>query len=299
MKLAMRFPLGKWGLSLLLAAFLCFGCVSIPEVPYVVSGRGDAAVVTREAVCRNDPSGLSAVPGEGHRQGIDPGGFTLFSWNVMKEERDGWKEDFQRLAREADLLTLQEASLSETLREQMREGRYHWDLTAAFLYRSRETGVLTGSRIPPASLCVSRFSEPLAVIPKTSLVSRYPLAGTDRFLLVANVHLINFTFDTDRYREQLRILERTISSHEGPLLLAGDLNTWSGGRMEVVEGLTSRLGLRGVEFAEEDLASFFGRPVDHVFTRGLEAVDARVIKVSTSDHNPVVVRFRVPGRGGI
>jgi endonuclease/exonuclease/phosphatase (EEP) superfamily protein YafD len=297
MKSAMRISVG-W-ISLLLPVLLVTSCVSIPETPYVVSGLGSDVTLEREALCRDDRSGFSALQDENHREGIDPRGFTLFSWNVMKEGRDGWKEDFRRLAVDADLLTLQEVSLTEVLREQLQDGRYYWDLTAAFLYRSRETGVLTGSRTVPASRCVSRFSEPLAIIPKTVLVSRYPLAGTDRSLLVANVHLINFTVDTGRYEEQLRELEELLSSHDGPLLLAGDFNTWSGGRMEVVEGLTARLGLSGVELDREDLASFFGRPVDHVLYRGLEPVDVRVVKVSTSDHNPVMVRFKVPVRGEI
>lgn len=297
MNLALRIAAG--GAILLLPVLLVASCVSIPEKPYVVSGQGGHVTLEREALCREGRSEFPVLQGERHQEGIDPGGFTLFSWNVMKEGRDGWQEDFQRLAADADLLTLQEVSLTDKLREQLSDGRYYWDLTAAFLYRGREAGVLTGSRLAPASLCLSRFSEPLALIPKTVLVSRYPLAGTDRVLLVANVHLINFTVDTGRYREQLRELERIISSHEGPLLLAGDFNTWSGGRMEVVEGLAARLGLSGVELDGEDLASFFGRPVDHVLYRGLEPVDARVERVSTSDHNPVMVRFRTPPGGEI
>jgi endonuclease/exonuclease/phosphatase (EEP) superfamily protein YafD len=283
---------------LLSLSLLASSCVTIPDAPYVVSRRGGAEDVAREALCRDDGAEFPNLPGEERREGIDPDGFTLFNWNVMKEGREGWREDFRRLAADADLLTLQEASLTEELRRELEEGRYHWDLTAAFLYQKRETGVLTGSRTAPASLCLTRFSEPLAVIPKTVLVSRYPLAGRDRFLLVANVHLINFTVDTKRYREQLQELEKILASHEGPLLLTGDFNTWSARRMGVVDGLVERLGLRGVEFAEEDLASFFGRPVDHVFYRGLETADARVLKVSTSDHNPVMVRFSVPFRTG-
>ena len=272
-------------------------CVSIPEKTYVVSGWGEGGAVMRQAECREDrPAAVRT--GDTHREGIDPDGFTLFNWNVMKGAAEGWEADFSRLTAAADLLTLQEASLTEAFEELLSESRYHWDLAAAFLKNSRETGVLTGSTSLPASLCITRFAEPLVVIPKTVMVSRYPLAGTRRFLLVANVHLINFTVDTGEYRRQLKDLERFLLAHDGPLLLSGDFNTWSGGRAEVVADLIARLGMRGVDFPEEDLASFFGRTVDHVFYRGLETVDARAVRVSTSDHNPVLVKFRVAPQAG-
>ena len=291
-------------ISIILSATLLFSiltmsssCVSIPGKAYVVNDRGEGVAVVQQAECRDDRREFTPAGGT-HREGIDPGGFTLLNWNVMKGGAEGWEADFSRLTADADLLTLQEASLTGTLEKLLSEGSHHWDLAAAFLKNSRETGVLTGSTSLPASLCITRFAEPLAVIPKTVMVSRYPLAGTSRFLLVANVHLINFTIDTGEYRRQLSDLERFLVAHDGPLLLTGDFNTWSAGRVEVVAGLISRLGLEKVEFPEEDLASFFGRTVDHVFYRGLEPVDARAVRVSTSDHNPVLVKFRIAPHAG-
>ena len=35
----------------------------------------------------------------------------------------------------------------------------------------------------------------------------------------------------------------------------------------------------------------FGRALDHIYVRGLRASDARVIPVSSSDHNPLRVRL--------
>jgi len=288
----LKMPLA--GLGLLALAASLTACVSIPKEAYVVSGQARVEHIESKAECSEAPLGPLATPGSSHDRGIDPAGFTLFTWNVMKGGREGWDDDFLRLAGRADLLALQEASLSEALRRVVHDGRRHWDLSAAFLIGNRETGVLTGAPTAPADLCVSRFAEPLVPVPKTVLVSLYPLAGTSRFLLVANVHLINFTLDTDEYREQLRQLEILLSSHRGPLLLTGDFNTWSGRRMAAVEKLAVRLGLRGVEFAEGDRASFLGRSVDHVFFRGLETVAARAERVSTSAHTPLLVTFRVP-----
>lgn len=293
------FTVRKWGLSLLVLAAGSSGCVSIPEAPYVVSGRGGIESVREEARCRDGHLHLRVPPGGYHVEGIDPEGFTLLSWNVMKGGREGWQEDFARLAGEADLMTLQEAYLTDSLRELLREGGHHWDLTAAFLNRKRETGVLTGAKAPPALFCVTRLSEPLVVIPKTALTSFYPVAETGLFLLVTNVHLINFTVGTNGYRDLLRELGGILTPHRGPILLVGDFNTWSGGRMEAVKELTGRLGLREVSFADQGPTQFLGKIVDHVYYRGLEPIAARVVEVSTSDHHPLLVEFRVLEREGI
>jgi len=275
------------------------GCVSIPKAPYVVSGGGGSEVVRNEVGCGESSIDTAARPGGLHGEGIDPGGFTLLNWNVQKGGQEGWAADFARLAADADLLALQEAYLTDPLRGLLREGDYRWDMAAAFLNREHETGVLTGSKSAPVAFCVTRFAEPLVVIPKTALTSLYPVAETDLFLLVVNVHLINFSVDTVQYRGLLGTLEESLASHEGPLLLTGDFNTWSNGRLKVVEGLRDRLGLTAVAFAEGGLSRFLGKNVDHVFYRGLEPVEARTVKVATSDHNPLLVTFRVLRRGGV
>ena len=66
---------------LLSLSLLASSCVTIPEAPYVVSRRGGAEDVAREALCRDDGSESPVLPGEGSREGIDPDGFTLFSWS--------------------------------------------------------------------------------------------------------------------------------------------------------------------------------------------------------------------------
>jgi endonuclease/exonuclease/phosphatase (EEP) superfamily protein YafD len=279
------------GFCLLGVALLAVGCVSVPKESYLLSLREGSERVTRAAACgAGEPGGF--VPARG-ADGIDPGKFTLFNWNMMKGGRQGWEDDFLDLAGGADLLTIQEAYLTKTLSRVLRQGRYQWDLTAAFLNRRRETGVLTGSRGSPVYSCAFRFPEPLTALPKTILASFYPIAGMDELLLVANVHLINYTMGTKEYRRQLRELEDLLALHQGPLILLGDFNTWSDARMAEVAGVTERMALRAVDFVGESLSPFLGRIVDHVYYRGLEAIDARAVEVSTSDHNPLLVTFRV------
>ena len=280
-------------ISLVLPAVILLGCVSIPKEPYLLSQREGVERVDRKARCGEEGPGNPVVSGDFRREGIDPEGFTLFSWNTKKGGMEGWELDFATLSAGADLMTLQEVIMTDGLRRLLDDGCDQWDMSTAFLSRKRETGVLTGARTPPDQVCADKYAEPLLIIPKAVLVSRYPLADREKSLLVANVHLINFTVGVEEYLGQLQRLEETISSHDGPLLLTGDFNTWSDGRSAAVRALAGRLSLREVGFTEDHRTSFFGRTVDHVFTRGLETVDARVMRVATSDHNPLLVTFRV------
>jgi endonuclease/exonuclease/phosphatase (EEP) superfamily protein YafD len=48
-------------------------------------------------------------------------------------------------------------------------------------------------------------------------------------------------------------------------------------------------GLKAVSFNDDNRALFFGRPLDHIFTRGLALRHSQSLQVSTSDHNPMFV----------
>ena len=83
-----------------------------------------------------------------------------------------------------------------------------------------------------------------------------------------------------------------LASHQGPIVFAGDLNTWTAGRKAVLESVASRLGLEEVRLERDVRKRFFWNQVDYVFIRGLGVVNARVIEVDSSDHHPVSVVLR-------
>jgi hypothetical protein len=128
---------------LLTGVLVCVGCVSIPPSPYVVKRGGDAGEVS---VC-DSGTVPSAVRSSESREGIDPAGFTLASWNMRKNSRRGWQKELRLFAGDADLIALQEAYLTRELRAVLEERGYRWDMAAAFLYRGKETGVLTAARV--------------------------------------------------------------------------------------------------------------------------------------------------------
>ena len=198
---------------------------------------------------------------------------------------------------QADFILLQEAALDSGLEEQLGLLKNEWLLAVAFVYDEKQTGILTAGRIPPRAFCTIRGYEPVVKIPKIILLSTYPIKGSDSELLVINLHLVNFTIGTEAMRTQLEAAREKIKSHRGPVIVAGDFNTWNGERESLVREEMHALGLRMVSFSPDDRAEFFSHTVDGVYYRGLEVISATTHRVETSDHNPLEVHFRVVEAG--
>ena len=273
------------------------GCVSVAaqqqlldSTPVTQAGT-DNGSCSVEHIVHNAPHGVGAG-----RPGLDPDSISVLNWNIYKGLREDWATDFRRYIHKHDIVTIQEARLGDDLLRMLdREHRY-WALNSAFQYRDRGTGVLTAASVRPLYSCGQRTTEPLIQLPKTSLVSVYPIEGLDENLLVANIHGINFTPGVDAYREQIEELYFVMKDHGGPVVLAGDFNTWSEERMQIVDDLARLLALESLDYTNHNRTTLFGRALDHVFYRGLEPVEHATWQVTSSDHNPTRVRFRVSGR---
>ncbi len=272
-------------LSLLLSDGL-----AVPDHAYVLSG-GQGEVSTRSSgSCGGDGAAFteSAV-------GIDPAGFSIVSWNTHKGDDPDWQRDLVSLGADADIVLLQEAALGEHLRTQLSLMDRNWQLAPAFHSAGGETGVMSISPVRPSDYCALRETEPVIRIPKMALASTYPLHGTSELLLVVNVHVVNFTLALDSVRSQIEEIKEMIRSHRGPVVVAGDFNTWSAARLELIESELAALDLQPVAFHPDHRSRFFNRTVDGVFARGLDVVRAHSYPVHSSDHNPLSVHFRVSG----
>jgi endonuclease/exonuclease/phosphatase (EEP) superfamily protein YafD len=279
--------------GVILPAIAAAGCVNIPDSNWIVSQRGDVNTTWAADNCDAGQPAQSPVATSEQYPGLDPRGFSLLSWNILKGQRENWAEDFRRFSDKKDLIIIQEARLSDSMRNLLEEMNCNWDLAASFEYKHAKTGVLTVSKIEPGFVCVLQSKEPLIRIPKTILVTRYPISGTNQYLLVANVHLINFTLTTSHFRAQLQQLETLLSAHQGPVVVSGDFNTWSDERMQIVRAAADRLDLKTVTFEENTRVTVMGHKVDHIYYRGLKLIEAGCVTVKTSDHNPLMARFRM------
>ena len=285
-------PLRIFLLVLMILLFMGMtGCIVVPD-KNITLGQSDQTDII--SVCfdngslQPDLGGFSA----NRLHGLGTGGFNLLNWNILKRSKSGWESDFRQLSVQSDLLVIQEARLTGEMQALLQDGRYYWNLATAFEYRDVKTGVLTASKIKAVFQCSMRVDEPLVSIPKAVLINLYPISNSDQFLLIANVHSVNFTLGVAQYRTQWHKLEKILSKHQGPIVLSGDFNTWNQERKAVVESVTQRLNLKPVIFEADHRATFFDHPVDHVYYRELKPVKAMVHKVESSDHNPMLVTFR-------
>ena len=238
-----------------------------------------------------DPAHMVSVAAE-QTGALDPDGFSLLNWNVQKGQRDGWLEAFTRFIDGQDLITLQEAWLGEEFVALLASRGLGWDLATTFRTGDRETGVMTVSRTRPVSVCAQRTREPWLLLPKSQLISRFDLRESPRSLLLANIHSVNFTVGSGAFQSQIQSLTQTLRTHDGPLIVAGDFNSWSGKRLEIIHNLLlAPLSLTPVPFPGQTVKSLFGHRIDHIYYRGLDVVASRVEATTASDHNPMWTTF--------
>jgi len=228
-------------LCLLLGALVATACATVPRAVSnrtLRIGTPDAEVSACHPVA---PDHVVSSAEASYTEFLDPAKINLLIWNTQKGQDDGWLEEFEQLSVDQDLLVLQEAYL---------------------------TGVMTASQVAPASACVQRTMEPLLSLPKSTLISRYPLKGSDETLLVGNIHAVNFTLGMAAFRSQLDRLASELDEHEGPMIVAGDFNSWSQSRLGVLEEvLVEKRLMRRVVFNDKNPRAIFGYTVDHVYYR--------------------------------
>jgi endonuclease/exonuclease/phosphatase (EEP) superfamily protein YafD len=287
----------KWLASSVAIPLLC-GCISLTVEPRaVVSGPGGTTrVLTLN--CEAAERALQ-VDGNGDAAGVlDRRTLRLLIWNIHKEGDFGWRRDLSRLAAVSDVMLLQETALQPSLRNILNEAGLSWVMASSFIFDADDIGVLTATRIAPLASCTQRAVEPFTRIPKSAVISWLPIgdarAGPRETLAIVNVHAINFELSLVAYRAQLQSLADALAGHRGPIIFAGDFNTWSDARDRAVAENAARLGLTELKLSVDQRALFFGRHLDHIFIRGLQMIDVAAIPVDSSDHNPVVATLRLP-----
>lgn len=221
------------------------------------------------------------------------GQIQLLVWNIYKQNNPQWRSSIVDLSSGKSLVLLQEASATDELSAWIQ--RNHWDAKQvnAFKVMDVSAGVLTLSSAGPAKSCAYTYTEPWLQLPKSAIYTQYELSNGQQ-LAVMNLHAVNFTVGTEDYEKQLSQLESALSKHKGPLIFAGDFNSWSEKRMDVMREVLSKLSLKHVVFSPDYRTRFLtGYPLDHVFVRGLDVKKAEALKTSASDHNPLLVELQV------
>jgi endonuclease/exonuclease/phosphatase (EEP) superfamily protein YafD len=261
-------------------------CATVPAVQQAFAVGRDGVVVGTPLPCNRAAATTAAesLPGPTIR---------VLSWNLHKNDDPGWDADLARFAADSDLLLIQEAALTTELQRVLAVAGFDWLLASSFTLAGHETGVLNAARVRPASACVQRFFEPLLQLPKSAVIARYTVRGVAETLAVANVHSLNFALGLGEYSAQLEAMADELADHRGPMIVAGDFNTWSDSRVKALDAVMRRLRVASVLPAIDTRTQFLGRQVDYIFVRGLEVVYAEAPQVESSDHNPLRATLRV------
>jgi len=223
---------------------------------------------------------------------LDSGDIRLVNWNIQKGSDSEWTTDLATNQGSPDLMVLQEVPLNSKAWDQITADRHH-AFSPGYRTSKSLTGVMTISATKPLTQCNFVSVEPWLRSAKATVITEYGLTDTDQTLLVVNIHALNFTFGIHDFHKQIRRVQSVMTHHAGPILLSGDFNTWHWRRSEIMNEMTDSLGLEMLTYDEDHRKRFLGQPLDHIYIRGLEVLQATTREVDSSDHNPMSARFRL------
>ena len=287
-----RLPSGRAATATVIAlAALLPSCMALTERPRALVYSTDRLIRAQSLSCP-EAKRVVALDNE-NPAALDGSRIRILTWNLHKQADEGWQRDLYGFAKNNDLLLLQEVSFEDGLLQVIESEKLQWVMASSFLLEDRDLGVLTASRVRPIASCTQRIVEPILRLPKSAIISWFRLRGRSETLAVVNVHAINFSFSLGAYRQQFAALGDVLSEHRGPIVFAGDLNTWTEGRSDAVAVVAKRLGLTEINYRSDKRTLFFGKQLDHIFVRGLTTTDSVAFAVESSDHNPVAATLEV------
>ena len=221
---------------------------------------------------------------------FERGRIRLAVWNLCKGAGGGlFEHDFRMVCYRSDLILTQEALLSEKGLVTFCEPGF--EAIHAASYRRGDgvrDGVMTVARVsstPATHRIVCKYPEPVFKTPKVALVTFYRMQGREQSLMVINIHATLIR----RVKSALEEIEHLIANlpeHDGPIILAGDFNTFTAGYLEAISRCLRGIGLEYVPIPNDPRPALGA--LDQVFVRGLTIERIFVdTAIKNSDHFPV------------
>lgn len=216
---------------------------------------------------------------------------SVITWNAHKLADRQFLPDLATLSTDSDIILIQEAMHSNNLQNHFASA---FDLSFSFHKsfcnkENQATGVMTASRYLLQSnlTLVSTDTEPFTFTPKVSGYSavQIPEIGV---VHIVNTHGLNFNTGS-KFKRQITEISKFIAQLEGPVIWAGDFNTWNSDRQAHLDKHTAALGLRHLKPTNEKR----NLKLDHIYVRGLELQSVELLRhVKSSDHLPLKAVFK-------
>lgn len=230
-------------------------------------------------------------------QDLPSGKLKVLVWNVYGGKKDHFVDDFNDLYTQYDLALFQEANLSDDLLDILKNSQFGWEHATSFKWLNTRMGVATGSlHSPTQSIGIKSVNKELGFTTrKTSLLTKFKIQGQSEELAILNVHALNFR-GNKAYKQEVDQFFEKLKDHQGPMIVAGDFNTWNKDRLEYLQKRMNELSLTEVDFKESRTKAPIGDKLelDRIFYRGLDLNDSKVlVDIETSDHLPLTIEFTI------
>lgn len=220
----------------------------------------------------------------------------LAVWNIWKGSGgEAFLTEYRRLSQDRHLLLFQEALL--TLKALGQFAPPGFSANHGATYRRKDglrdgvmtVSVATANEGAQRILCLA--PEPVFKTTKATLVTSYKIEGQREALLVVNTHSTLIRRPATAVKEIEQVIDQ-IAGHEGPLIYAGDFNTFSRAYISEVDRVLSSIGLNRVHIEGDPRTQTTA--LDQLYVRGIEVTSARVDTSFThSDHFPIIATVKI------
>lgn len=209
--------------------------------------------------------------------------YSLVTYNIFKTHFPFVRQTIGSLCSKHDFVLLQEWVSSVRTRE---DEHIVSCVTFTIPFRNVSTGTATISRFPPIDVLELRSKErELGIITRKSMILTSYALQDGGVLHVANIHSLNFVTNA-MWKKQIDYFIEYLPP-SGPLIFAGDLNTWNPWRFNYLE---ERLKKHRLHYANYDHNIIMR--LDHIFTRDITVLETKAdTNMHTSDHYPVILTF--------
>lgn len=223
----------------------------------------------------------------------------IIVWNIYNGVKPKWKETYETFIKDRDLILLQEFNLKDEMKKVFNsDPNLGYTCATAFIEAEGHvlTGVATASKVKPINTYVLRglSREPIVDSSKVTLFSEFKVEGLKEKLLVVNVHAI--TFVRSKYLfDQLDGIANVFMFHKGPLIVAGDFNTWKLTHIKYLDKIIKKNNLIEVTFEKDLRIHTFNEKLDHIFVRGFDIEKSEtLLSFAGSDHNAMtaILKFK-------
>lgn len=221
--------------------------------------------------------------------------YSVLVWNIYKQSKAEFYQEIEFM-NGFDLALLQEINQTECWDKFLSNFNIDYNFAISFYDDGVATGVGLLSKIQFRKIEFdrSRSREPIIKTPKMTIMGELEIDGSDKTLKVVSIHGLNFVRNKF-FNGQINTIVEKLKSHKGPLIWAGDFNTWNKSRLWYMNYRLAQLNLTKVDLADDHYVKrFAGKPLDHVFARGVDIVDSKAIsRKQSSDHNPLSFNFKL------